>query len=79
MANKIERGPRDGAISVNRYGADITITAEDKGQPQGMEVSEWQARRLLVALSMVLQLPLSSKALQALRESDDPPAKRTRP
>lgn len=76
---QIERTPRDGAMSVNRYGADITLTAEDKGQPQGMEVSEWQAQRLLVALSMVLQLPLSSRALRALRESDDPPATRTRP
>ncbi len=74
MADEIKRAPRDGKISVNRYGAEIVISAEDCGDRQGMTVSEWQARRILAALSMVLQLPLSAKAL---REIDAQPATTT--
>lgn len=66
---KPKRKERDGAISVRRDEDNrdtIIVWVTDGGTNQGMQMSEWQARRLLGLLSVMLELKLSSKAARQI-------------
>ena len=61
------RKPCDGPISVRREGEDILLCAEHNNVSQNLVVSEWNARRLLGALSVVLELPLTRAAAKTVQ------------
>ncbi len=66
---KPKRKERDGAISIGRDEGNrdtIIVWVTDEGTNQGMQMSEWQARRLLGLLSVMLELKLSSKAARQI-------------
>ena len=63
---RVERTRRDGIVTVNRLvcdndvGDEIHLAVNDNGREQEMEMSEYNARRLLGQLAQVLELPLSA-------------------
>lgn len=61
------RQPCDGPIEIKRDGNDIVICAEHNKVSQNLVVSEWNARRLLGALSVVLGLPLTRAAAKTVQ------------
>ena len=61
------RKPCDGPISVRREGEDILLCAEHNKVSQTIVVSEWNARRILVAMSLILELPLTKQAAKSVK------------
>lgn len=79
MSDEIKKSIRDGEVWVRRMPiltqgnvtveAAIVLHADDTGVNGGQTIicSEFNARRLLAALSMVLKLPLSPKAKSQIK------------
>lgn len=62
---KVERLPDDGPMSVSRVGED-RIRIEVDGQAYA-SISEFNARRILASLSIVLGLPLTKAAQKEIK------------
>lgn len=68
MADEIERNHLDGPVTVNRVNNKlIGIQVKHDGVTQDMVMSEWNARRVLGMLSVILELPLSPKAQKSIK------------
>lgn len=67
MGEKVKRTDVDGAIRVQRDPAGtISIYVVSHGEEMLIRCTEWNARRVLGSLSLVLELPLSAKAGKAI-------------
>lgn len=63
MSEKVSRTEVDGSCSVERDTAGtISMRVVSHGQEMLIRCSEFNARRLLASLSLILHLPLSAKA-----------------
>lgn len=63
----VERGAEDGPISVERIDDTyIHIRVEHGGMPYSIRCTEWNARRILAGLSLLLDLPLQPKAAKQI-------------
>lgn len=70
MTDEIKRTDRDGEVAVQRIGDardTIHIRVVDNGESRWLEMSEWNARRVLVTLAMMLDLPLTKTALKQVK------------
>lgn len=65
MAQEIIRGPDDQDVSIERFRSQGKI-AISSGK-NSIVVSEWQARRILGMLSVVLELPLTKDAARQIK------------
>ncbi len=62
-----ERTTEDGPMSVTREGKKIRIAAETGGATESMLVTEYNAARVLGALSLILEAPLSKSVAKAIK------------
>lgn len=65
-----QRQPLDGPISVTRMGdnhEEICISVTNNDQARGVVMSEYNAWRVLGALSVILGVPLSKTASKAIK------------
>lgn len=70
MTGDIKRTDRDGEVAVQRSGDlrdTIHVRVVDNGESRWLEMSEWNARRVLVTLAMMLDLPLTKTALKQVK------------
>ena len=66
LTSTIDRRPIDGAIQVHVEGDSIVIRATTQGVTHCIQCTEFNARRLLAALSITLGLPLKADAAKAI-------------
>lgn len=62
-----QRGPKDGPVSVTRRDDGIGISVTHDGQEHDLLLTEWNARRLLGMLSVILELPLQRAAAKRIK------------
>lgn len=62
-----ERAPCDGEIAITSRNGVITIQATHEGVGQSIEVSVFNARKILAFLAFMLDLPLQKKAAERIR------------
>jgi hypothetical protein len=62
-----EREASDGQIAVTRDGARIEVTVVNAGKQEMIDCSEYNAWRILGALSIILGVPLSKAAQRAVK------------
>lgn len=69
MDEAIKRTEADGEVRVERDRSNETISVYvvSHGQEMLIRCTEWNARRVLGALSVILDLPLSAKANKQIR------------
>lgn len=61
------REANDGPISVKRDGRGIQVTVVNAGKQEMIDCSEYNAWRILGALSIMLGVPLSKEAQRAVK------------
>lgn len=67
MSKTIERAPTDGPISVQWVGDELCISETHDGKESHIKLSPFNARRILGAMGMLLDLPLSKAAVKSIK------------
>jgi len=67
MPKEHVRSKVDGPVGVQRIGGDIIIDVVHDGEEERIVCSEFNARRILGALSVLLQVPLSASAAKSIK------------
>lgn len=67
MFKQADRAPEDGPMSVTREGKKIRIAVTTGGTEESILVTEYNAARVLGALSLLLEAPLSKQVAKAIK------------
>ena len=67
MTKRLKRTGRDGPVNVSRCDREtIAVYVEHEGEIRTLRMTEWNARRVLALLSVVLEMPLSKSAAKEI-------------
>lgn len=69
MGKRLQRKGYDGPVSVLRLESlddTIRVIVEHKGKEHAVDMSQWNARRVLALLAVVLEMPLSKAAAKEI-------------